>query len=243
MLEALIDYLQTYLIEQHSDELKENFASLYQIISEHDSFTKLHDFCATFAAGQPEAIFKSNDFHSLKESLLLSILKRDDLAMDEVEIFQHVIQWGIAQTSLPTELEQWQDQQFETLHNTLQECLSLIRFYHISSVDFYHKVKPFARILPGNLYENLLHHYLVPGSHTKDAAAKPIRGTGTGIDSRLLNFQQVSQIDSWIIGNEGTPKFSGLYEYKLLLRGSRDGFSASDFHRLCDNKGPTVTVI
>src|SRR5438309_5894336 len=45
------------------------------------------------------------------------------------------------------------------------------------------------------------------------------------------------------ISTRGTPDFSGLHEYKLLLRGSRDGFTPSDFHRLCDNKGPTVTII
>src|SRR2546421_13120732 len=114
VLETLIDYLQTYLIEKHSSDLQENFASLHQIVFEHDTFKKLHDFCATFAASQPEDIFKSNDFHSLKETLLLSILKRDDLAMDEVEIFEHVIKWGIAQISLPTKLEQWQNEHFQT---------------------------------------------------------------------------------------------------------------------------------
>ena len=29
----------------------------------------------------------------------------------------------------------------------------------------------------------------------------------------------------------------------LLYRGSRDGFKASKFHELCDNKGPTLTII
>ncbi len=32
-------------------------------------------------------------------------------------------------------------------------------------------------------------------------------------------------------------------ELKLLYRGSRDGFDPADFHRLCDDKGPTVTVV
>ncbi len=32
-------------------------------------------------------------------------------------------------------------------------------------------------------------------------------------------------------------------ELKLLYRGSRDGFAAADFHRLCDGKGPTLTVV
>src|SRR5579863_10418624 len=71
-LQDLIDYLQTYLVDQHSDNLKQNFASLHQIVFEHDSFTKLQNFCAIFAASKPESIFKSNDFHSLKEPLLRS---------------------------------------------------------------------------------------------------------------------------------------------------------------------------
>ena len=30
---------------------------------------------------------------------------------------------------------------------------------------------------------------------------------------------------------------------KLLMRGSEDGFTAEQFHRLCDRKGPTLTVV
>ena len=30
---------------------------------------------------------------------------------------------------------------------------------------------------------------------------------------------------------------------KLLYRGSRDGWEAKDFHRLCDNQGPTLTIV
>ncbi|CAG8651276.1 953_t:CDS:2, partial [Ambispora leptoticha] len=29
----------------------------------------------------------------------------------------------------------------------------------------------------------------------------------------------------------------------LLFRGSRDGLSSANFHRLCDDQGPTVTAI
>jgi len=61
--------LQTHLIEQYLDDLKQNFADLYQILFEHTSFTQRQDFCANFAASNPELIFRSNDFHSLKEPL------------------------------------------------------------------------------------------------------------------------------------------------------------------------------
>ena len=32
-------------------------------------------------------------------------------------------------------------------------------------------------------------------------------------------------------------------EWRLLFRASQDGFAASAFHSVCDNKGPTVTVV
>ena len=55
------------------------------------------------------------------------------------------------------------------------------------------------------------------------------------IGSKILNDQQ----------KETLSKFIGLnFEIKnLLWQGSRDGFSSKTFHSLCDNKGPTITII
>ena len=33
------------------------------------------------------------------------------------------------------------------------------------------------------------------------------------------------------------------YKYTLLFRSSRDGYSTYAFHNVCDNKGPTVSII
>ncbi|RIA93778.1 hypothetical protein C1645_818975 [Glomus cerebriforme] len=33
------------------------------------------------------------------------------------------------------------------------------------------------------------------------------------------------------------------YEFKLLFRGSRDGFTSNDFHNLCDDQPRTLTVV
>ena len=32
-------------------------------------------------------------------------------------------------------------------------------------------------------------------------------------------------------------------DWRLIYRGTRDGFAVSSFHSLCDNKGPTITLI
>ena len=38
-------------------------------------------------------------------------------------------------------------------------------------------------------------------------------------------------------------EWCGYKKMKLLYRGSRDGALSKDFHKKCDNKGPTVTLI
>lgn len=38
-------------------------------------------------------------------------------------------------------------------------------------------------------------------------------------------------------------RFNSNENWKLLYRGSRDGFEASDFHKKCDNKPKTLTIV
>ena len=54
----------------------------------------------------------------------------------------------------------------------------------------------------------------------------------TSIDGLTIPFQ--IQLATWL-GNDK--------KCKLLYRGSRDGFAASQFHAKCDNKGATLTVV
>jgi hypothetical protein len=42
---------------------------------------------------------------------------------------------------------------------------------------------------------------------------------------------------------EITDELKNIYEFKLIFRGSRDGFTAKQFHKICDNQSRTVTII
>jgi hypothetical protein len=54
----------------------------------------------------------------------------------------------------------------------------------------------------------------------------------------------VSRFDSKIISEfPGTIEAFGGKRFRLLYRGSRDGFRSAEFHRLCDGHGGTVTII
>ncbi|KAG9306436.1 hypothetical protein G9A89_003546 [Geosiphon pyriformis] len=245
ILENLINHLESYLIENHAKELEENFASLYEISFMHDSFKKLQEFCTQIAAKSPAIIFRSQDFTSLSKNFLSSILSRDDFIMEEIEIWKKIVECGVAKLGNNIKLEEilnWTDENFNAFKEIIEGFLPLIRFFHISSVDFYHKVKPFARILPRTLYEDLLHHYLVPDSHQKSVDAQPLR---SNVDSKLLQLHNVRQLDHWIQGKDKNTPFQSQLgnNFNLLLRGSRDGFTPYDFHRLCDYKGSTISVI
>ncbi|KAG9295297.1 hypothetical protein G9A89_021228 [Geosiphon pyriformis] len=245
ILENFIELLEEYLIEHHAKELEENFATLQKTSFMHDSFKNLQNFCTEIAANNPAIFFNSQDFTSLSENALFSILTRDDLNIEESEIWEKIVEWGVAKLNNNIQMKKvfdWTDENFNAFKESIESLLPLIRFFNISSVDFYHKVKPFARILPGTLYEDLLHHYLVPGSHQKSVDAQPLR---SNVDSKLLQSHNIKQLDHWIEGkDENTPFEDQLgNDFQLLLRGSRDGFTPTDFHRLCDNKGATVSVI
>ncbi|CAG8596179.1 1513_t:CDS:2, partial [Gigaspora margarita] len=66
--------------------------------------------------------------------------------------------------------------------------------------------------------------------------------------SELISSRQAALITCWIeereFSFEKVRKNHYLhYKLRLLMRGSRDGMRVSDFHRICDDTGPTVVVI
>src|ERR1043165_7648150 len=145
--------------------MEEHFIITQQFSSQSNNFLKLQQFCADFITKSPEKIFKSSYFTSLPEKTLIQIIKRDDLQMKEIEIWENILKWGLAQNStLLPDPENWSDDEFKMMENTLQHCLPLIRFFSVTSKDFFQKIHPYKKLLNPQLYEDLLESYLVPDS-------------------------------------------------------------------------------
>jgi hypothetical protein len=196
-------------------------------------------------------LFKSFDFTSFPEKSLVSLIKRDDLQMKEIEIWEHVLKWGLEKnpTLLPDPTT-WSDDDFKIMENTLQHCLRLIRFFSLSSKEFFHKVRPYIKLLKCQLYEELLGSYLDSNIKPSNNILLPrYRGIDGIIDSNIVNLNIVSLISMWIDKIDIKSKFAYTrelylpYEFKLLLRGSRDGYTPKRFYELCDNIPHTVTFI
>ncbi|KAG9294776.1 hypothetical protein G9A89_004051 [Geosiphon pyriformis] len=99
ILENFIEHLEDYLIEHRAKELEENFATLHKTSFIHDSFKKLQNFCTEIAANNPAIVFNSQDFTSLSENALSSILTRNHLNIEESEIWEKIVNWEICNLS------------------------------------------------------------------------------------------------------------------------------------------------
>src|SRR6266542_6808094 len=115
------------------------------------------------------------------------------------------------------------------MENTLQHCLSLIRFFSLSSEEFVQKVRPYKKLVKHELYEELFNYYLDPSSKPSDNILLPRnRNMDEIIDSKIVNLNIVSLVSRWIDKIDTKNKFAYTrefylpYEFKLLLRGSKD---------------------
>ncbi|RHZ88276.1 hypothetical protein Glove_24g71 [Diversispora epigaea] len=162
-IEELTKKLENHLIETKSSWLKSHFSLVYRSIFNGNNFKDLEKFCNDIVTKYPSLIFDDEDFTSLQEPALISLLKRDDLQLEEVIIWEYVIKWGIAQNStLPANPKEWNKENFTTLKTTLQRCLPLIRYFHISGTDVAKKIKPYKKILDKQLWEDLNQYFMAP---------------------------------------------------------------------------------
>ncbi|CAB4412213.1 unnamed protein product [Rhizophagus irregularis] len=251
-LQELVNYLQKFLIENKSEWIMQNFGFTQQISSTSNNLLELQEFCTKLMAQSPEKILKSFNFTSLSEKSLISLIKRDDLQMKEVEVWEHVLEWGLAKNpTLIPDPKTWTDDDFKKMENTLEHCLPLIRFFSLSSKEFL-KVRPYEKLLNNQLYEDILNSHMDPDIEPTDNILPPRNiKVERIIDSKFVDLVLVSAVSRWInktiIIING--KFDHLrelylpYKFELLLRGSRDGFTPKKFHELCDGKPNTVTFI
>jgi hypothetical protein len=160
-LQELITYLQSFLIENKKNWMEQNFDSIYQISFKNNSFLELQKYCTDIMTKEPDKIFKSSNISSIPENLLISIIKNDNLQMNEIQIWEYVLKWGFSQNpELPSDIKNFSKEDFNTLKKTLQQCIPFIRFYNLTCKEFLDKVLPYKKILPKELYKELLEDFL-----------------------------------------------------------------------------------
>ncbi|RIB21919.1 TLD-domain-containing protein [Gigaspora rosea] len=255
-LEELARHIENYLIETKANWLRLHFMRIYQKSFQNNQFQNLQKWCNDFLVKYPNKIFDSEDFTSLQENALVSLIKRDDLQMEEIKIWNYIIKWGIAQNpGLPLNgPEQWTNENFLVLKNTLQNCLPYIRYFQISGDDIVENVQPYHQILDKNLWNDIMNRTVNPNRQVLSVilptrtilkpTLPPRISRSAETFSTIINEAHAAEISSWI--DKKTETYSvtnNPYNFNLLLRGTRDGFTANAFWNLCDKQANTIVIM
>ncbi|RHZ78317.1 hypothetical protein Glove_166g11 [Diversispora epigaea] len=243
-LDELVEYIQDHIIQNEEEWLRRNIIQIYQTSTKYKACGILKTYCEKIICKNASSIFQYHEFASLEESCLISLLKNDELQLQEIQVWDYVIKWALAQNpSINSDTTKWTSEDVSAMEKTLQECIPHIRFHQIKASDYYHKVRPYKKLLPRDLKEDLKLSYLVPESEAKYLRLPP-RNPVRLQESSIITAEHAALISSWIDRKESTYELINIpYEFKLISRGSRDGKTRQAFKDRCDKQGPTVTII
>ncbi|GBC21676.2 BTB/POZ domain-containing protein [Rhizophagus irregularis DAOM 181602=DAOM 197198] len=156
------DDLKLYQLAKQAEEffiknrqcqlLRNDPVGILKLVLHHKILSKIQEFCLETICSEPEILFNSDDFIDLPAPILEIILRRNDLKLIEIKIWENLIKWGKAQEAQEKTLD-------EDNQEKLKRFTPLIRFYDISSEDYFNKVKP---IIPKELQEEILKFHMIP---------------------------------------------------------------------------------
>jgi hypothetical protein len=240
-IQTLIPCIQEYLINDQYEFLRQNPIEILETIykvHQSDTFSGLWNFFLETICDKPDILFNSNKLIRLSAPFLELLLKRDDLLLDEIEIWDNLIKWSFAQHPyIQQDVMIWNKEEIAIMKNTFCMFIPLIRFYHISSEDFHLKVYPFKALLSKDLTNNILTFHMTPNKKLDNDVQSP-----------RIKFQHFATFSSWI--KKKTDSYHSYhslkdipYHFNLIYRASKDGKTPEVFHKKCDNKGATIVMI
>src|SRR5437763_1041715 len=147
-IDELIEDLQNHLIVEEKEWIKQNLVYTHKISSHHQLFNALHNYCNKLINENPLVFLKSDDFMTIEKPMLISILEKDDLKVEEIYIWECVVEWGIGKNEkeLLKDLSEWKNEDFVKLKDTINDFIPLIGFNQIPSNEFFQVILPFEKV-------------------------------------------------------------------------------------------------
>ncbi|RGB41538.1 hypothetical protein C1646_793778 [Rhizophagus diaphanus] len=249
----ILIYLENCMINYQLRWIQQNLVFVLHTVSKIPECKKLRDYCIKFIVEDPQIFITSKDFLSLDEDILFELLKRDDLQVEEIVIWDYLIKWVIEQTtglgSENGDKTKWNNENCEALKEKLEKFIPLIRFSEISSDDFFDKIRPFEAIIPRNIYEEVLKYYM-KGTLSEGITTLPPRVGMIDIESKIIKPKHAFIIANWIdrkdekaIRNKSDLK----YNFKRLYFSGWHGTNIMAINRVrdrCkDNRDPHLILV
>eukprot|EP01080_Neovahlkampfia_damariscottae_P002417 gene2417-2881_t len=182
--------------------------------------------CMVFIQENTEEVFKSPDFIHLDHEFILSMIKSDDLDIDEIDIFRAALTWGKHQKKTRKD---------EPMEKILEKILPQIRFVNMDGADLVHYVRP-SKLIDSKLYLRILEAQTAPedfdleplpemkqrgGSKFKwDIKFPAGNNNDFKVDSKGLTIEKIGGGSQWtnamVYGDKKLTKGIHYWEIKIL---------------------------
>ncbi|RIB19358.1 hypothetical protein C2G38_1269986 [Gigaspora rosea] len=187
----------------------------------------LRDACFYHICSQPEIFFEHQRFTLLEKSLLILVLERDELGnLKEMEIWNYLIKWGIAQDNVLRNkvLKTLDENDYSILKNIIQDCIRLIRWNNISSTEFWQNRSFFQKVLSKEQYDDILAYYL--DSTTPPAKIVMLKLRHKPTSQEVKKFEESSYLD---LANINEKLLKERLNYDVIIRVDK-GRNLKEFH-------------
>jgi len=165
----LLTETQNYLINEQKEWVQQNTITISNFAASTVSLNKLLDYCNQVMALHPDIIFGVDNIATVPKETLITILKRDDLDMEEGDIWISVVHWAMKQVpGLVNDPYSWSSNDIHAIKGVIVDFMPHVRFLNISQDDFNEKVIPYDELLPTELRHDVLYYYM-----KKDYEPKP----------------------------------------------------------------------
>ncbi|GBC03088.1 hypothetical protein RclHR1_04990011 [Rhizophagus clarus] len=146
----LVEFLQIHIVETNSNWIRNNLTKVYQLSLERN-------------------------FVIIQDYFLIKILKRDDLDLQEIDIWRYILKWGLEQDPplILSDIKRWTNEEFYILEKRLHNLIPFIRFFSIPATQYYKEVRPFKNILPEKLREDIEAFYILSNNAPPPDALPP----------------------------------------------------------------------
>ena len=110
----------------------------------------------------------------LEEDILISLLRRDDLLIEEVELWKYVLRWVLDKhPRVDHDPRKWSADNVNQIKASIKVMINLIRFFSLSPNEYREEVRQYGRLLPKRLVKEL-QNYNVPLYNQKKTESKVI---------------------------------------------------------------------
>ncbi|CAG8466105.1 15508_t:CDS:2 [Funneliformis mosseae] len=132
----LCNYIEDELLD-NKGSLKKNFVLIQNIADQFIQFGKLVRFCKLAIRNDPLLIFKADDFTTIKQDMLLDVLKKTKDSERPIKVWDRLMEWSIAQSDdrLPTDIKKWTNNEILIFKEPLKNIFD-VDFY-IQIIEYY----------------------------------------------------------------------------------------------------------